>query len=94
MKKITTALLSIAALGCSAPAFADDVNRTGQTQSNDAGKPGTAAKDGSADNMGGGNSSSTGPTQQPQKAPSDATKPVPGTPDTNDEPDAVGGNKK
>jgi hypothetical protein len=38
---------------------ADDINRTGQSQTDDSGKSGTATPGGDADTMGGGNSTAT-----------------------------------
>ena len=50
-------------------AVADDVNQTGQSQTDDSGKSGTATPGENADTMGGGNTTSTLPSQMPQQAP-------------------------
>ncbi len=47
--------------------LADDVNHTGQSQTNNAEKVGTAAQGGDANTMGGGNAAATSQSQEPQK---------------------------
>jgi hypothetical protein len=93
MNRISRALLVCAALVLPAAAYADDVNRTGQTQSVEPGKSGTASQGGNADTMGGGNTSSTSPAEAPQKAPANGTQPDQDKSKTNSEPDSAGAGK-
>ncbi len=50
-------------------ALADDVNRTGQSQTNDAGKADSAAQGGDANTMGAGNATATSQSEDPPKGP-------------------------
>jgi hypothetical protein len=70
MTAAVVALVSLPSL-----ALSEDVNRTGQTQSIDNSKAGTATPGGNADTMGGGNDKATSASQTPQKAPADGPQP-------------------
>ncbi len=91
--KWTIAAVSCLVVGLATEVYADDVNRTGQTQSVDTGKSGTATKGGDANTMGGGNATSTLPSQQPQVAPPNGTQPAPDETHINSEPNSSSGAK-
>ena len=85
--KSTAIAVALLALPLSSPVLAEDVNRTGQPQTQQGGSSGTGSKTGDADTMGGGTTGRTEPSDTPQRAPQNQTHPDKG-PKTNAEPDS------
>jgi hypothetical protein len=86
MRSAIIAVSACAALTIGTNAFADDVNRTGQPQTDESNKSGTAPRGGDANTMGGATTERTEPGQMPQREPPNGTHPDT-KPKTNAEPD-------
>jgi hypothetical protein len=74
MRCAAIAAAACLALTTGSAAFADDVNRTGQPQTNDSNKAGAASKGGDANTMGGATTERTLPSEQSKQLPNDGNQ--------------------
>lgn len=74
MRRAAIASAAVLAMTTGSAAFADDVNRTGQPQTHDTNKAGTASQGGDANTMGGATTERTLPSEQSKQLPHDESK--------------------
>ncbi|SFV32191.1 hypothetical protein [Hyphomicrobium facile] len=74
MRRAAIASAACLAMTIGSAAFADDVNRTGQPQTNDTNKAGGPSQGGDANTMGGATTERTLPSEQSRQLPHDENK--------------------